>query len=466
MAQMPHRKVTSSDIEVFRAILGAAHVQAGAQISLDYARDELAEEQVLPEVLLEPGSAAEVAQIMQYASAQGLPVTPRGAGTGLCGAGVATPGGVMLATSRLNRILEIDEECLMATVEPGVVLLDFQKEVERRGLFYPPEPGEKSATIGGNVSTNAGGMRAVKYGVTREYVRGLEVVLPGGEIVELGGKLAKNSSGYSLMHLFVGAEGTLGIITKIIVRLVPLPKKRVSLLMPFPSLERAIGAVPKVLTSRTAPTAIEFIQNDVIKAWEENTGKRFPHDEAPAYLLLQFDGNSLPELEAAYETAARVGLDQGAWDALIADTSDRHNVIWEARGAFLEALKARGEVELADAVVPPHLIPAFVTYCDRLGPQFGVKLITFGHAGDGNCHIHIMRPEMDDAAWREAKGRVLAAIFAKAAELGGQISGEHGIGTAKRKYFLSLAPEVNLQMMRRIKACFDPQGIMNPGKVV
>ncbi|MGI6083134.1 MAG: FAD-binding oxidoreductase [Limnochordia bacterium] len=466
MAIAQLRRVSEADIQALRKIVGPEHVRVGDEISDDYARDELARERVSPDVLVEPGCTREISEVMRYAYENDLPVTPRGTGTGLCGGAVATHGGIMLTTTRLNRILEIDQECLMATVEPGVVLLDFQKHVEKLGLFYPPDPGEKSATLGGNVSTNAGGMRAVKYGVTRDYVRGMEVVLPNGEVTEFGGKLSKNSSGYGLMHLMIGSEGTLGIITKIHLRLIPLPKKRVSLLVPFASLEEAIRTVPKVLMSRTNPTAIEFMQQDAIYAYEQSMGKSFPHSDAPAYLLLLFDGNSEAELEAAYQAAAETCLAAGALDALIADTSDRHSAVWDPRGAFLEALKAVSELEMADAVVPPHLIPEFVTFCDSLAERFGAKVLTYGHAGDGNCHIHILREDMDDETWERVYPQVMDEIYRKCHELGGQVSGEHGIGVAKRPYLHRWVGDTNLELMRQIKKSFDPKGVLNPGKVV
>lgn len=462
---LPHSRVSDQDVAFLQQIVGADHLLTGDDIPDDYGRDELAEERAFPDVLVEPGSTNEVSQIMRYACERNIPVTPRGMGTGLCGAAVAW-GGIMLSTARLNRILEIDEACLMATVEPGVILLDFQQEVQRRGLFYPPDPGEKSATIGGNVSTNAGGMRAVKYGVTRDYVRGLEIVLPSGEVVQMGGKLAKNSSGYSLVHLLVGSEGTLGIITNIVLKLLPLPLKRVSLLVPFDSLAHAIGTVPRIITSRTVPTAVEFMQQDAIWAYEESMGKPFPHAEAPAYLLLMYDGNSMQELELAYSAAAEVCLAEGAWDVLIADTGDRNASIWDARGAFLEALKATSELQLADVVVPPHLIAEFVTFCDELGVQYGAKVVTFGHAGDGNCHTHIVRQEMSQEDWCQVYPLMMDRIYRKGHELGGLVSGEHGIGVAKRGYLHRWSGGVSLELMRRIKACFDPTGILNPGKVV
>lgn len=320
---MQYSPITADDISHLRQICGDDWVMWGEDISPDYYHDELSLEGRPPEAVARPGSATEVAEIMAYCWERNIPVTPRGAGTGLCGGAVALYGGVVLVTDRMNRILEIDEENLMAVVEPGVLLMDFQKAVEGVGLFYPPDPGEKTATIGGNVSTNAGGMRAVKYGVTRDWVLGLEAVLPNGQIINCGGKVVKNSSGYSLTDLLIGSEGTLAVITKITVKLLPLPRRQVSLLVPFTGLEEAVAAVPKILSSGEVPAALEFFQREIIQAAEKYLGRTFPHSTAPAYLLLTFLGNDLGELERAYEVVAEVCLAQGAMDVLIANTADR-----------------------------------------------------------------------------------------------------------------------------------------------
>jgi glycolate oxidase len=354
----------------------------------------------------------------------------------------------------------------MATVEPGVILLDFQETVEKLGFLYAPDPGEKSATIGGNVATNAGGMRAVKYGVTRDHVTGLEVVLPNGDIVQLGGKVAKNSSGYSLLHLMVGSEGTLGIITKIIVKLLPLPRKVLTLLVPFPSLDQAIETVPKIIRSRIIPQAVEFMERDVILSAEKYLGKSFPHRTAPAYLLLRFDGGSLAELEEIYETAGDICLESGAEDVLIADTPERQDGLWDARGAFLEALKAESEMDEVDVVVPRDKIAVFIRYTKELEEEYGVRIRSFGHAGDGNMHVYIMRDQLDRAVWRAKMDEIMDRLYAKGSELGGQVSGEHGIGVAKRPYLLRELGDTLINLQRQIKEVFDPKQILNPGKVI
>jgi glycolate oxidase len=351
-------------------------------------------------------------------------------------------------------------------VEPGVILMDFQETVEKMGFLYAPDPGEKSATIGGNVATNAGGMRAVKYGVTRDYVTGMEVVLPKGDIVQLGGKIAKNSSGYSLLHLMVGSEGTLGIMTKIVVRLLPLPRKVLSLLVPFPSLEQAIGTVPQIIGSRIIPQAMEFMERDVILSAEKYLSKSFPHKTAPAYLLLRFDGNSPEELEAIYEVAGDICLDAGAEDVLIADTPERQDGIWDARGAFLEALKAESDMDEVDVVVPRDKIAAFINYTKDLEREYGIRIRSFGHAGDGNMHVYILRDDMDEAIWRDKMKEIMDLLYAKGKELGGQVSGEHGIGISKRQYLIDDLGGTLITLQRQIKRVFDPKLILNPGKLI
>lgn len=436
------------------------------EINEDYSHDELGGIKKMPDIVIQAISTKEISDVMKYAYKNNIPVTPRGSGTGLVGAAVPLKGGIVIDISRMNKILELDEENLTLTLEPGVLLMDIGKYVEEFDLFYPPDPGEKSATIGGNISTNAGGMRAVKYGVTRDYVRGLEVVLPNGEVVNLGGKVVKNSSGYALKDLIVGSEGTLGIVTKAILRLLPLPKKALSLLIPFESLERAIETVPKIIKSKSIPTAIEFMQREAILAAEEFLGKSFPDKSSDAYLLLTFDGNSTEEIEKDYENVANICLEAGALDVLISDTEERQESIWSARGCFLEAIKAlTTEMDEVDVVVPRNQIGKFVTFTHELERTANVRIKSFGHAGDGNLHVYILRDDLDEEAWQGKLKEVMQIMYDKAKELEGQVSGEHGIGFAKKGYLKESLPSECIDIMQGIKLAFDPKNILNPGKV-
>ena len=403
---------------------------------------------------------------MKYAGKHRIPVTPRGAGTGLVGASVAMEHGIMVDTTLMNHILELDEDNLTITVEPGVLLMELAAYVEEHDLFYPPDPGEKSATIGGNISTNAGGMRAVKYGVTRDYVMGLEVVLPDGKITWFGGKVVKNSSGYDLKDLMIGSEGTLGFITKAILKLLPLPKKIISLLVPFPSLQKAIDTVPEIIRSKALPTAVEFMQREVIEDAEEYLGKSFPDKQSDAYLLLKFDGNTTEEVERLYDRVARLCLEQGALDVLISDTEEREESIWKARGAFLEAIKGSTTyMDEVDMVVPRSHVNEMVTYLHSIQKEVEIRIKSFGHAGDGNLHAYVLRDGLSDEVWEQRMHEAMEKIYQKARKLGGQVSGEHGIGFAKKPYLKESLPEASLRLMNGIKKVFDPENILNPHKI-
>ena len=443
-----------------------ADVLVGENINEEYSHDELSGTSSYPDVVVKAKSAEEIAAIMKYAYENTIPVTPRGAGTGLVGSSVPMEHGIMIDTTLMNQILELDEENLTVTVEPGVLLMELSAYVEDHDFFYPPDPGEKSATIGGNISTNAGGMRAVKYGVTRDYVMGLEVVLPDGTITQFGGKVVKNSSGYDLKDLIIGSEGTLGFITKAILKLLPLPKRVISLLIPFPTLKQAIDTVPVIIKSKTIPTAIEFMQREVIEDAEEYLGKAFPDKQSDAYLLLKFDGNSTEEIEEAYDKVAKLCLEQGALDVLISDTQEREESIWKARGAFLEAIKGSTTyMDEVDMVVPRSRVNEMVTYLHDLHNEIDIRIKSFGHAGDGNLHAYILKDDLSDEEWEKRMSAAMEKIYQKAHELEGQVSGEHGIGYAKKPYLRESLPEKNLDLMNGIKKVFDPKNILNPHKV-
>ncbi|MBR2662633.1 MAG: FAD-binding protein [Clostridia bacterium] len=463
----PFQRITEADLTYFRELL-PGRVFAGEDISSDYTHDEMTEYgYFLPDAVLHALSTEDVSAVLKYCSDRNIAVTPRGAGTGLCGGCVAVEGGVVLSTEKMKRVLEVDVKNMTATVEPGVLLMEFPKALEGTGLFYPPDPGEKTATMGGNAMTNAGGMRAVRYGVTRDYVLGMEIVLADGSVIQLGGKNVKTSSGYSLVDLMIGSEGTLGFLTKLTVRLIPEPKVNLSLLMPFDDLDACISAVPQVLASGCEPTAVEFMEREVISCAEEYLGKQFPDTSATAYLLVRLDGASEEALRPAMNTLTDLALRIGARDVLLADTDERKESIWNARGAFLEAIKgSTTTMDECDVVVPRDVIPAFVREMIEIGRQAGVRIRSFGHAGDGNLHIYVCRDDLPEEAWKEKVAEVMEKLYACARDLHGEVSGEHGIGHAKKKFLRESVGDRQMELMRGIKAAFDPKGILNPGKII
>ena len=463
---MDYKKVDEKDVEYLRTLVDADRILVGDEISEDYSHDELGTVANYPEVLMRVLSTEEVSAIMKYAYEQNIPVVVRGSGTGLVGACVPIYGGIMLETTLMNNILELDTENMTVTVEPGVLLMELSKFVEENDLFYPPDPGEKSATIAGNISTNAGGMRAVKYGVTRDYVRGLTVVMPNGEVLELGGKIVKNSSGYSLKDLVIGSEGTLCVITRAVLKLLPLPKKTLSLLVPFDIFTEAAAVVPKIIKSKAIPTAIEFMERQTILFAEDFLGKKFPDTKSNAYILLTFDGNTKEQVEAEYEVVADLCLSEGAKDVYIVDTDERKDSVWSARGAFLEAIKASTtEMDECDVVVPRNRVAEFINYTHDLEKELNIRIPSFGHAGDGNLHLYICRDELDQKEWEEMLDTAMDKLYAKSLEFDGLVSGEHGIGYAKRKYLFNDYGEYEMGLMDGIKHAFDPKNILNPKKV-
>jgi glycolate oxidase len=456
------------DIIHLKDISSPDRVLAEAEINDDYAHDEMPEYgKFMPGVVVEAINTQEVSEIMKYAYENNIPVTPRGSGTGLCGGAVPVYGGILLSLAKMNRILKLDEENLTVTVEPGLLLMDLIKAVGEKGLMYPPDPGEKSATLGGNIMTNAGGMRAVKYGITRDYVMAMTVVLPNGEVVRLGSKTTKNSSGYSLKDLMIGSEGTLGIVTEIMLKLIPAPKAVISLLVPFQDLDACINTVPKIIRSKAVPTAIEFMQREVIEAAEQYLGKRFPDKSSDAYLLLTFDGSSREEVEKIYENVADICLEAGAVDVFLSDTEERQESIWSARGAFLEAIKSSTpSMDECDVVVPRNKIAEYVRYVNTLEKEYSVRIRSFGHAGDGNLHVYLCKDDLEEETWKTKCAQIMKALYDKAIELEGQVSGEHGIGHAKIPYLEESIGSTSFALMKGIKQVFDPKNILNPGKVV
>ena len=382
-----------------------------------------------------PISTEEVSEIMKWAYEREVSVTPRGAGTNLVGSTVPDHGGIVLDLTRMNRILELDYETFTATVESGVILQDFQRYVEEQGLFYPPDPGEKLATIGGNISTNAGGMRAVKYGVTRDYVMGIEAVLPDGSIIKVGSKNIKDSSGLSLKNLMIGSEGTLAVITKCILKLIPKPEISVSAVVPFSSLNSGIECVLDIIKESLNPTAIEFVEKKVIKLGEDFLQIQFPYPEAMAYIILTFDGRK-EEVESNIHRVKDVVLKKQALDFIVLNEKKLLEDVWKLRGALVKAVEAESEQEPVDIVVPINKTAEFIEIVNELEKDSGMQMVSFGHAGDGNVHLCVIRGNRTQEEWEEEKNKNLSAIYQKAYKLGGLTSGEHGIGLSKKKYFL------------------------------
>ena len=465
---MNYHKLNHEDILYIQSIFGGDHTFLGDAIEHDFAHDELGTVQAYPEIHVTATDKHQISKVMKYANEKKIPVTVRGSGTGLVGACVPLYGGILLDVSKMNKIVELDKTNLTLRVEPGVLLMDIYEHVEKEGLFYAPDPGEKSATIGGNISTNAGGMRAIKYGVTRDWVRGLEVVLPDGEIVQFGTKVVKNSTGYGLKDLIIGSEGTLGIIVEATLKLIPIPKKTVSLLAPFKSREDAIAAAPQLIMKHVLPTALEFLEKQSLQYSETFLGKKIPHNDYEAYLLISYDGNNEQAIEQDVEIASSLLIKElNALDVFLVDTEERRKSVWTVRGGFLEAIKAStSQIDECDVVLPRSNIGEFLNYVRKVSQDLNIRIPYFGHVGDGNLHIYFCKDDLDDATWNEKLKVGFNALYEKAFSFGGLVSGEHGIGYAKKEYMVKLLGEKQLNIMRGIKSAFDPNHILNPGKVI
>lgn len=462
-----YKKIDNNDIAYLSSIFDEKYIFFNDAIPEDYSKDELGTLVNQPDVLIFARTTEEVSKVMKYANDNKIPVVVRGSGTGLVGGCVPLAGGIVLCTAKMNKILELDENNLTLTIEPGVLLFEIYQYVESRGFFYAPDPGEKTATIGGNISTNAGGMRAVKYGTTRDWVVGLEAVLPNGEIVHFGRKVVKDSTGYSLKNLIIGSEGTLAVVTKAILKIIPKPKETLSLLVPFESREAAIEAVPEIIKAQLNTIAIEFFERNTILLSEEFLSKKFPEKRSDAYILLTFEGHDKNELKYNYELAANICIRElGAIDAFIIDTDDRKESVWKARGAFLEAIKSSTtEMEECDVVVPRSEISDYIKFTYELQDKYNIRIPSFGHAGDGNLHIYICRDEYSKEEFEVILQKVFDEMYERANAVGGLVSGEHGIGFAKKGYMKQQLGDVQIELMNGIKKVFDPNNILNPGKV-
>jgi glycolate oxidase len=454
-------------------VVGRENALTDPEAMIDYGHDEFSLRDIscLPDIVLKPVSPFQVAAILETASEERIPVTPRGGATGLCGGCVPSAGGISLSLERMDKVLEIDAANQMAWVEAGLTLREFEKAVEEAGFYFPPHPGEESAMIGGMIATNAGGSRAVKYGVIRNYIRGLEIVTPAGDILTLGGKLIKSSTGYNLLQLMIGSEGTLGVITKAVIQIMAKPAATRSLVIPFAGLEAAIDAVPLILKS-VVPLALEFVPLEVIRLSEEHLNRKWPCSAGETHVLVILDAASGEEMDRASETVAEIALAAGALDVFVADTPAKQDNVLAIRSKIYEAIK-RDTIEILDICVPRAEVAAHVKKVRELEAKYGVWLPTFGHAGDGNVHTHIMKCRREggrfvpvpEAEWRETLERVRAGLYADGAARGGVISGEHGIGLVKKPYLEGCLSPEHVALMRGIKKVFDPRGILNPGKV-
>jgi glycolate oxidase len=463
----PFSAITEAVLRRLRDVLGDDGVRSDAEAREVYASDETEDLSFPPDVVVFPTDSEGVREILRIASENNVPVTPRGGGTGLSGGALPVHGGIVLSIERMDRIIEIDRDNLMAVVEPGVITQILQEEVEKVGLYYPPDPSSRGTSrLAGNLAESAGGPHAVKYGVTKDYVTGVEAVLADGTLVRHGGKLLKNATGYNLTQLLIGSEGTLGIITKIYLRLIPLPSRRLMLSGPFPSLESAASTVPAIMNAGITPSVLEFMERDAIKVCEEHTSTRVPHSDAAAQLLIELDGDDDDVIQRAAERVCEIALAQGATDVMLAESSAKQAELWRMRRAAGEAVKSLSIYKEEDTVVPRHNLVPLLKGVKEIAGRHGVRTICYGHAGDGNLHVNILKMDMSDEVWKRRLDPLIIEIFELTVSLGGTISGEHGIGFSQKNYMSVAFTAEELALMRRIKTAFDPAGILNPGKIL
>lgn len=465
---MNYRKIRSADLEVFDIIAGGHYVLTDEEALQKASSDETEDLEYIPEVVIKPGSAEEISRILAYCNAQLIPVTARGAGTGLSGGALALYGGVVLDTARMNRIIDLDTKNFQVTTEPGVITQVLQEHVQEHGLFYPPDPSSKgSCFIGGNVAENSGGPRAVKYGVVKDYVLNLEIVLANGEIIWTGANVLKNTTGYNLTQLIVGSEGTLGVVTKIVLRLIPAVQHNVMMLVPFRSAIDACAAVNAIMLSGITPSALEFMERQAILLAMEYTGNTtLPlADDTEAHLLIELDGNDMDMLQQQAEQVAKIlrGFDTG--EVSFADNHEQKEMLWALRRKVGEAVKNHSVYKEEDTVVPRAALPQLLATVKRIGAAYGFTSVCYGHAGDGNLHVNIIKGNMSDNEWNNKLPIAIRQLFTEVVKMGGTLSGEHGIGLVQKGYMDVAFNATQLRLMKSIKDTFDPNGILNPGKI-
>ena len=464
---MSYHKINKEDRLYFQSIVGESNIFYSEEVLLEYSHDETEDLSFLPEVVIKPQNTEQISEIMKYCNSNNIPVTPCGARTGLSGGSLPVESGLVLSLEKLNSIVEIDERNLQAKVEPGVINEVFQNKVKDKGLFYPPDPASKgSCMLGGNIAANSGGPKALKYGVTKDYVLNLEVVLPTGEIIWTGANVLKNSTGYNLTQLMVGSEGTLGIITKIVFRLIPLPTKDITMLVPFNSAERACEAVSAVFRAGITPSALEFIERDAIDWTLKHTDISMNiEDGVEAHLLIEVDGDNFDVLYSDCEKIAKVLEEFESGEILIADSSTEKENLWKLRRSVAESVKANSVYKEEDTVVPRAELAKLLKGVKQIGKKYGFKSICYGHAGDGNLHVNIIKGEMTDECWEHELTKGIREIFELTKSLGGTLSGEHGIGLVQKDYMDIVFSDKEIELQKGIKKLFDPNNILNPGKI-
>ena len=448
-------------------IVGAEQVFTGRVQLEKYSHDETEDLTYYPEAVVRPANAEQVSELLKLCNKYMIPVTPRGGGTGLSGGALPVHGGLLISMERLNKIIDIDERNLQATVEPGVITEEFMNAVADKGLLYPVDPSSKgSCFIGGNIAHGSGGSRVVKYGTIREYVLNLEVVLPTGEIIWTGANTLKYAAGYNLTQLMIGSEGTLGIITKIVVKLIPRPSQNLLMLASFPGNEEACAAVSAIFSAGITPSALEFMERQGVEWVIEYDHFQFDlKDGVEAFLLIEVDGNDRGVLIGDCEKINAVLEDNGCTDVLFADTSSQKETIWRMRHTMPLSVKSNSVYKEEDTVVPRAELPKLIRGIKEIGRLYGFESVCYGHAGDGNLHVNIIKGAMSDLDWNTTLKGGIRDIFELTVSLGGTISGEHGIGLVQREFMSIKYPEIHLNLMRGIKSVFDPRGVLNPGKI-
>ena len=465
--QVEYKKIDIDDLEVFKKIVDEKFVFTDEDKLQEYSHDETEDLSYSPEVVITPNTTAEVSKILNYCNKQKITITPCGARTGLSGGSLPIHGGISLSMERFNSIIEIDERNLQATVESGVINQIFRDVVEEKGLFYPPDPASKgSCQLGGNLAENSGGPKALKYGVTKDYVLNLEVVLPTGEVIWTGANVLKNSTGYNLTQLMIGSEGTLGVITKIVFKLLPLPTKDISMLIPFNSSEKACEAVSAVFRAGITPSALEFIERDAIDYTLKYSDVEMQiTDDVKAHLLVEVDGNDINLLYKDCEEIDEMMEQFDCGEILLADSDIQKEQLWKLRRAISEAVKSHSVYKEEDTVVPRAELAKLLNGVKEIGKKYGFRSVCYGHAGDGNLHVNILKGDMTDEDWNTKLTFGIREIFELTKKLGGTISGEHGIGLVQKDYLDIVLSEKNIELQRGIKKLFDPNQILNPGKI-